>query len=250
VRLHAVRGTEAAGPPALDLPALIAANIHEMKNLVGEMTLAMDRIGGRSAEAATARFLSRRVSDRMVQILTLYRMSNGRTHIDGADHVPSDLLQEVAADAVALAGPGVSVELDVAEAPPWWWLDRELVQMALANATHNALRYAAERIVLSVRGADGDIAFRVEDDGGGFPDAVLDRARGGFRDVPVSGAGLGLYFAQVVAEAHRSGTRTGQLKLENRAGRPGTVVTLWLPERGFSAGGPLKRDVAPASTNC
>ena len=229
MRPQVASGTDLAGQPALDLRVLITANIHEIKNLVGEMTLAMDRIGDRSAEAATARFLSRCVSDRMVQILTLYRMSNGRTRIDGADHVPADLLQEVAADAGALAGPLVRVELDVADAPPWWWLDRELVQMALANAAHNAVRYAAACISLSVRGVDGGIAFRVEDDGGGFPDAVLEGVRGGFRDVPASGTGLGLHFAHVVAEAHRSGSRAGRLLLENRTDAPGTAVTLWLP---------------------
>lgn len=230
MRPQVVRRIGPAGQPPVDMGGLIAANIHEMKNLVGEMTLVMDRIGDRSVETATARLLSRRVSDRMVQILTLYRMSNGRTCIDGADHAPADLLQEVAAEAEVLACPGVRVELDVGQAPPWWWLDRELVQMALANATHNALRYAGGCIGLSVRGVDGGIAFRVEDDGGGFPDAVLDSARGGFRDSSASGTGLGLHFAQVVAEAHRCDTCAGRLTLENRNGTPGTVVTLWLPE--------------------
>ncbi|AEB12070.1 sensor histidine kinase [Marinithermus hydrothermalis] len=92
--------------------------------------------------------------------------------------------------------------------------DRLLLERAVANLVDNAIRHARNTVVL--RASDGWI--EVEDDGPGLP-APLEALSQPFRSqhlrgVPAGSAGLGLYIARQVAEAHQ-----GRLTL-----RPGTLA--------------------------
>ncbi|RDI95157.1 sensor histidine kinase [Meiothermus sp. QL-1] len=103
--------------------------------------------------------------------------------------------------------------------------ERLLLERALANLTENALRHAKSRVVLRA----GEGWLEVEDDGPGLPDSLeilsqpfrSQRLRG----VRAGSAGLGLYVARRVAEAH--GGRLECLALPY----PGSRLRLWLGPR-------------------
>jgi two-component system sensor histidine kinase RegB len=101
------------------------------------------------------------------------------------------------------------------------------ISQALRNLVSNALDASAPdgAIRLGVCERPGELAFAVQDDGPGMPDAVLARATEPFFTTKPRGRGmgLGLFLAQSVAEQ-----MGGRLELSSRLGR-GTLATLVLP---------------------
>lgn len=221
----------------LDLPALTASTIHELKNLLGQLTLSLDEIAQTSGPAVApqvdgARFACRRIADRMVELLALYKLDGGQRAFAMDAHSPADFLEDMHTEARSLAAGRLQVELACGEnLPAFWFFDRELVQGAVMNAVHNALLHARSRVTLRAGSQDGLLAFGVEDDGPGYPPALL-QADLAFpqrsNKETGKGTGLGLYFAQAVAKAHENKGRVGRLTLANAAGG-GAVFTLLLP---------------------
>lgn len=216
-------------PAEFDLAALAAAEFHELKNQISELALALDDVSLRHPEAAPAlvrlRLDCRAIMERLVQILTLYKDGQGGLQLNVEAHSPGELIDELAAEARALARPGVVIETTLAEAPPFAFFDRYLIHIALLNAVHNALRYARQRIVIGARAQDAGTLFYVCDDSEGYPLHILEN-QGRRPGRSATGTGLGLFFAQTIARCHVNGERCGALRLENR---DGACFALWLP---------------------
>lgn len=87
-------------------------------------------------------------------------------------------------------------------------VDADRVRQALANLLTNAVRYGADRALLSGRVNGGDLVFEVHDNGKGVPTrheaAVWQRfERGAHRlNAATPGMGIGLAIVRAVAEAH------------------------------------------------
>lgn len=218
---------------AIDLQSLTASSIHELKNLLGQLTLSLDEIAqadcpGVSDQIAGARFACRRITDRMVEILTLYKLDGGQRAFTMDAHSPLDFMEDLQTEAQALTAGRFEVELAAADdVAAFWFFDRELVQGALMNALHNALQHAYSRIRLRLGMEGGLLVFSVEDDGPGYPADLLVADLAAPR-ASAKGTGLGLYFAGAVANAHENKGRTGQVKLANAAAG-GAVFSLLLP---------------------
>lgn len=217
-------------PEALDLNAIAAASTHELKNLLGQLTLALDRIAqvgcpGAEQQVSSARFACRRINDRLVEMLTLYKLESKqfRPHIDA--YSPADFVDDLAHEARALAGDKLEIVVEASNAPAFWFFDRGLSESAMMNALHNAFVHARSRITLSMEQHGDYLAFRVTDDGDGFPAEALQTPLDQPRQ-STHGTGLGLYFANSVAAAHENKGRTGKVELSNA---PGATFTLWLP---------------------
>lgn len=214
----------------LDLNTLAAASIHEVKNLLGQLTLSLDSIAqaecpGAAEQIASARFACRRIADRLVEMLTLYKLEGGHFTPNIDAHSPIEFLEDLLHEAQTLTAGRITITLQPDAAPPFWFFDRELAQSALLNALHNALGFARTHITLST-GQDGDyLVFRITDDGPGFPQALLDDALDAPR-ASQQGTGLGLYFANSVAKAHQNKGRVGRVALANKNG---AVFSLRLP---------------------
>lgn len=214
----------------LKLNTLAAASMHEIKNLLGQLTLSLDGIAaagcpGVAEQISGARFACRRIVDRLSETLTLFKLEGGHftPHIDA--HPPIDFLEDLLHEARTLTAGRFIIELAQDHAPPFWFFDRELTASALMNALHNALNFAHTRITLSAAQEGDYLIFRVADDGPGFPPALLD----GDFNAPIAskqGTGLGLYFAHSVGEAHQNKGRSGKIALANR---DGAVFSLYLP---------------------
>lgn len=221
----------------LDLPALTASTIHELKNLLGQLTLSLDEIAqagcpGAEQQLEGARFACRRIADRMVELLALYKLDGGQAACAMEAHSPADFIEDAYNEARTLAAGRLKLALRCAEGlPAFWFFDRELVQGAMMNAVHNALQHARSQITLCAGMQDGMLGFSVEDDGPGYPAQQLAADLGCPRpsmDYAGKGTGLGLYFAQAVAGAHENKGRRGRLVLANRP-QGGAVFSLLIP---------------------
>jgi signal transduction histidine kinase len=116
-------------------------------------------------------------------------------------------------------------------------LDRVLV-----NLIDNAVRYAASRVTVSVRCADGTATLTVTDDGPGIPGGDFERAFGRFTRLDdarsrdgesAGGAGLGLAIVRATAQSYGG---TAQLEAASPAGLRAVVrLPAAAPEPGFSS---------------
>jgi two-component system sensor histidine kinase BaeS len=140
----------------------------------------------------------------------------------------------LAADAAARLAPGAAaagVDLQAdADAGLALAADRAAVERILGNLIDNALAASRRggRVLVEARGAAvGAVAFRVSDDGPGFPAGSLERAFDRFYRADPSrtgpGTGLGLSIVRALARAHG-----GDAVAENLA-PSGARVTVTLP---------------------
>lgn len=192
---------------------LVAAVIHDVKNQLAELALRLERKGDALQEMGVALDASRRLTE----LLLAYRQQSGqlRANIDAAS--PSDLLQELTAEYQVLF-PGLQINADIKAAPPFAFYDAALVRLALANAVHNACRFAKHSVTLRSYLDDKFMIFEVEDDGAGFPDTLLGAAPTAPASASFRGTGLGLYLAGKIAGLHAMEGRCGSVTLENKGG--------------------------------
>lgn len=190
----------------LDADTVLATAVHEVKNMMGELSLKLDAyyLQHPDAEMASMRSLSRVLQDRLVQILILQNDGGGQLTVNAEAVNPEELLDQVVADARLMLPKDVEFELhsEVSEVP-FWFIDRYLISQVLMNALHNAFKFANSHVVLGCREEAGGLLFVVQDDGAGYPDLQ------GFRPdaLPQSGSlkngtGLGLRFNECIAAAH------------------------------------------------
>ncbi|MFD8391647.1 DUF4118 domain-containing protein [Streptomyces sp. NPDC059680] len=109
---------------------------------------------------------------------------------------------------MALGGvPENSVELDIPESLPMVYVDRGLLERAVANVVENAVKYSppGQRVLVSASALADRVEVRVVDRGPGVPDEAKDRIFEPFQrygDAPRGvGVGLGLAVARGFAEA-------------------------------------------------
>lgn len=214
---------------AIDLKTLLALNIHEIKNLMALLMLKLDAVKSENQEVGDARLLCHRVNDCMEQMLLLFNLQTERLAPSIEAHSPADFIEEFVQNAVVLAGGRIAIEMDVENAPGYWFFDRDLIEMAMLNAVHNALRYADKRIVIRAAMLNDELALIVEDDGEGFPQGILDNPARTIANQHYEELGLGLFFAEIIAKAHINKARQGKLLLHNKGENQGGVFTLQLP---------------------
>jgi two-component system sensor histidine kinase SenX3 len=226
-----------------ELFLFLAATAHDMKNSISVLSGTLEHLlDGASPQTEKAYpqmaqmlYQTRRLNDNLMQLLALYK------HV-GKPEYPFDLQplelgqlvgQVVSMERVLLDARGVSLELDY-DPQLIWHVDEDLVIGVVSHAINNAVHYTRDRIRLAVREIDGQLQIRIEDNGAGFPPALL--AAGGIPPGGAAGvnfltnsAGLGLYFSGEVAKMHRHRGRCGAVRLENGGPLGGGCFILTLP---------------------
>ena len=174
-----------------------------------------------------------------------------RAQVDGATRQVNQMLALARADAAELRTETVDLVALARELTRHWWpRAREagidlgfdatpdglstpaqpvLLQEALGNLLHNALRYSppGSRVTVHVTQDGRDALLTVQDDGPGLAADELERASERFfrgRHARPGGSGLGLAIARAVAERHG-----GSLALQPGPGGSGLAVSLRLP---------------------
>ncbi len=219
---------------------ILASVIHDMKNSLGMILNTLEELSSDPAsglahnpKAVTLQLQARRANDDLIQLLTLYKIGNERLSLNLVEHNLDDLLAEIVLEHRPLA-EAQGIRLDY-ECDPYLsaYFDEDLVRGALNNAIGNAARYTQDRLLLSADTEDGYTVLRVEDNGRGFPQSMIDaqlEMDGDLADSFTRGhTHLGLFFCSQIAHQHRNRERSGMVRLCNGFHLPGGCFSLWLP---------------------
>lgn len=226
---------------AMDFSDMLASSIHDIKNSLALISNKLhDIIHDENNQFADPRQVSllehevQRVNHNLVQLLSLYRMGQEALSVDIDEHNVEEFFLECLANNQMVCdalGIELSYECDPALMA---YFDLELVRSAIDSTIGNARRYAKSRIVLSAYKTTDFVVLRVEDDGAGFPDALLHRDDDEQRlythnEQTANRTRLGLLFAEKISALHRSGDRQGSIKVSNGCNLPGGCFELRLP---------------------
>lgn len=213
------------------MDTLVATAIHDAKNSLNLLNSWLDEAERLcpSPPLAQARSAAAHVAAQLTELLALYRETQGvlRLVIDDqnlADFI-DDLRQEIAPEVAARAPVRLEWQTEVADRLGVWAFDGWQVKLLLTDALRNALRHATSHVVfrLDVE-PSGGLRFTVQDDGPGFPAALL---AGTEAEPNAEGSGLGLRFARLIARRHATPDgRHGHLELTNDGG---ARLSLFLP---------------------
>lgn len=231
-----------ADSPKLDLSTFLLASIHDMKNSLGVMATFLEQAltdpsdeRGKESPArqktAQALYEAQRVSNHLIQLLALYKIDQSFYPFDPQDRPLADLAREALARVQTLAATrGIDLDCECSE-DLYGWFDHELVFGVIVQALHNALHYTRSRVLLSAITHESGVLIRIEDDGPGFPAFLLEQGNALQRGInfETGSTGLGLYFAQIVANLHQAGDKFGRIELANGGQFGGGCFSLLLP---------------------
>jgi len=219
-----------------DISAFLASATHDMKNSLSVLINALED-NLTELDAAARRHVApmlyevKRVNNNLIQMLAIYKVGNRFYPFDLTENAIDEFVADIAGQNKALLDYlGIGLELDY-DPDLTWYFDRELVAGVVSHAVNNAAHYTGDRLRLSVKEADNELVIRIEDNGAGYPESVLETGDAINRGVNfASGStGLGLYFSSMVARLHRNRGKTGSLTLENGGAYGGGCLVLRLP---------------------
>jgi two-component system, OmpR family, sensor histidine kinase SenX3 len=230
-----------AGGGAHELSLFLASTAHDMKNSLNVLSGTLEKLlsgqpvdtsNGAVPQMAHMLYQTRRLNDNLMHLLALYKqVGHGAYPFDLQAIGVGELVDQVVASArVLLDSRQITLVTDF-DPQLVWHLDEDLLIGVLGHAINNAVNYTRDRILIRIGLVDGQLELRVEDNGGGYPDALLEAgvcAASGI-NFRTNSTGLGLYFSSKVAQMHKHRQRSGSLRLENGGSLGGGCFILTLP---------------------
>lgn len=231
-------------PSSNDLFLFLASTAHDMKNSISVLsgtleTLLADaspRTEAAYPQMAHMLYQTKRLNDNLIQLLALYKQVGKPEYPFQMEPLEiTHLVEQVAAAGrVLLKSKGITLETDF-EPDLVWHFDEDLIVGVVGHAINNAINYTGDKIRLSIAKHDGGLEIRVEDNGRGYPTAMLEAGASAMNGISsgvnflTNSTGLGLYFSSEVAKMHKHRSRTGSLRLENGGKYGGGCFVLNLP---------------------
>lgn len=217
----------------------LASSVHDMKNSVTsllaglEKTLAVAETEKLStySELMQVNQEAKRIRNQLVQLLIAYKLGQKIYPFDPQEICISDFLNELEAQYRSLIKiHRIAMDIRV-DADLYWYFDEDLIGGVIGNAINNAARFARNRISISAEILGNKLVFRIEDDGCGYSDQILQKYGDFMRAVSFyeGNTGLGLYFATLAARMHRNYRYAGELRLENGGSLGGACFIFCLP---------------------
>jgi two-component system sensor histidine kinase SenX3 len=233
-----------AGSPELFL--FLASTAHDMKNSISVLSGTLESLLGNAdvsdvnhpsyPSLAQMLYQTKRLNDNLMQLLALYKEVGKPSYpFDPRPQQVAELVQQVSSQAkVLLASRNITLQTDF-PSELIWCFDEDLIIGMLAHAINNAVRYTQDTIRIAIAERDGYLELRVEDNGSGFPTALIDAGASAMSgnksgvNFLTNSSGLGLYFACEVAKMHKHRHRSGSVMLENGGPLGGGCFVLRLP---------------------
>ncbi len=204
---------------------------HELRSPLARMNVALE-LARNTPENQS--FLTRietesqRLNEMITNILTLSKLESKSETIEKKELNLSSLFDSVVADAQFEANAkGKSVEIICKEECRILGNER-LLRSAIENVLRNAVRYTNEKVLISLKVESKKAIIKIQDYGGGIPDAELKEVFRPFYRVSESrtrksgGIGLGLAITEQSVNAHQ-----GDVSAKNTDG--GLLVEIKLP---------------------
>ena len=231
-------------PSSGELFLFLASTAHDMKNSISVLSGTLETlIVGASPETESAYpqmahmlYQTKRLNDNLIQLLALYKQV-------GKPEYPFDIQplemgnlmeQVVAAERVLLTSKGITLVTDFDPALIWHF-DEDLIIGVVGHAINNAVNYTRDTIRIAAAKVGDCLEIRVEDNGTGYPAAMLEAGLSAMQgnhagvNFLTNSTGLGLYFSSEVAKMHKHRERSGSLRLENGGAYGGGCFVLTLP---------------------
>ncbi len=223
----------------IDFSTVLASVVHEMKNSLCLMIQSIESLSGTimpqdeetSAKWASVHYEASRLNTNLVQLLSLYRADKEALPVHIDECFVDDVIDEIlATNEKYIKHKGMTLSFDI-QGEIAWYLDNDLILLLLNDVIVNAMRYSVQRLNLKAYVEDEFLVFQVEDDGPGYPPAMLKANTAKMQEFDLSQGrtGLGLFFARLIAEAHTNNDRSGRISLDNGGSLGGGVFTLKLP---------------------
>lgn len=225
--------------PEIDFATVLASAVHDMKNSLCMLLQSMDSLREELAETSesASNELSRihyeasRLNSNLLQLLALYRIEKNQLPLHQDDYPLSELLEELVLKNELYSSQRhieVTIECDDSLC---WFFDDDLVSSLLNDMLINAMRYSQHKILLKALIEDNWLVLQIHDDGAGYPTEMLEQALESTDSFHLSAGrtGLGLFFAKLIAEAHRNHDRCGRIEMQNRSEYGGALFSLYLP---------------------
>jgi len=220
----------------IEFSSIIASTVHDMKNSLNIVLNSLDEFIQENNSESSPRLCqlqseAKRLNNKLIQLLSFYKLSNTSLTANVNEYCVYDLLLEsLLQDESTLELRGIGTDIGCDEYLLWVF-DRELVSGVLSNAINNAVRYARSKLFLEANIVNKELVISIHDDGAGFPVDLLENGIREDNGVSFSNGntGLGLYFSQVIAQLHRNNNRTGQIKLSNGGKLDGACFSIILP---------------------
>jgi signal transduction histidine kinase len=220
---------------------LIASSIHDMKNSLNMQVSALEKIAMKcrqQGDVSTFEGLghvihqSNNMTASLIQLLSLYKLGKDIYPVDLAEHSVRQVIDDaLLQNRSMLEFRGITLEITCAE-DLYWYLDRDLISGVLINALNNAYNYTLDKVGVWAAVRDGSLELWVEDNGPGYPQALLEDP-GSQVDMSSNftngSTGLGVYFSRQAAGVHKNGARQGVVVIHNGGAYGGGCFGVRLP---------------------
>ncbi|MCF9017562.1 MULTISPECIES: sensor histidine kinase [Pseudomonas syringae group] len=223
----------------LDFSMVIASTVHDMKNSLATLTqahsewLAKLSVQQRDTpEHGVIEYEFANLNGMLVQLLGLYKLGVNQLPLRPDYHELDDFIEaQLAHHQEVLASRGIAARVDITDASPLGFFDRELVGSVVGNIIVNAIGFAREQLAISIGAHDGQLKITINDDGPGYPAYLIERQTDYVQGINQStgSTGLGLYFAAHIARLHVRNGIQGRIEIANGGVLGGAMFSIYLP---------------------
>lgn len=103
--------------------------------------------------------------------------------------------------------------------------DDRLLTSVISTAVYNALRFAKSKITLTAEKRNDYLVFLIDDDGPGFSETGDEE-----ENFLQNNTGLGLYFAELSAQAHTNKGKQGYIEKSESSTLKGACLSIYIPQ--------------------
>ncbi len=219
---------------------ILASTVHDMKNSLGmlgeSLKSVFEHLSPQIMDEKTTdlygvvQYEASRVNNSLMQLLALYKLENEQLPFNPNYYNVYDFLDEQRlVHTPLLEAKSIKCEIDVDEALEAVF-DECLLATVLENIIGNAIRYTQSKILIRCV-QKKQLTIEVSDDGPGYPVQMIELAGNYISGINQStgSTGLGLFFAQKIAEMHNHKNQCGKIKLSNGGDLGGGVFEISLP---------------------
>lgn len=220
------------------LSLILASSIHEIKNTFGKLVFSMDNALAELPDETAAPHCNnvhaqvRFISNQLSQILMLYK-----EHQSGyAPHIEETSLAQLLHETQTRHCTG-SQPLQITtqcDDDIMIFIDENCIVNVLDTFIYNAQTAGATHILLSAEQKNAYVELNIDDNGPGFPPAMIehfhtDEILPGVSQFETNSFGLGLFFAKKILKLHTNNGLEGRCSIANHGQLGGATVKLQLP---------------------
>jgi len=216
---------------------ILASLIHDMKNSLWLVINTLESFtsepqpGADPNKVFTLQQEAKRLNTNLIELLTLYKIENERISPNIEEFNVADFLDELMLENGAAAkAQGINLKCECDQALSGFF-DEGMIRGVVNSLIGNGMRYTTDNLLVSAAEQEGYLVIRVEDDGAGFPHAML-AAQDVIDNHTAISEGrtqLGIYFASMVARMHKNKDREGYVSLTNGHRLKGGCFSISLP---------------------